>query len=135
MFQIIRSKDKIIVKVVEDPQVPADIVDFISEYKELLINEHKKKLNTPSLTVMFDLRILSVSLFQPKIAMIKILCSFFNSIQVTSEHVVKAAAVILSNQDMLISTITKMVQINPGKVPFCIRASIEECKSFLKKHI
>ena len=134
-FEVLQQKKKIIVRIIEDPTNASDITPFVSQYTSVL-QKAKEKSSEKTLTVLFDLRKLTVSLFSPKARFISQLLSFFTAHQKLSERTLLASAVLFSpGSSLLTATISNAVSLNPGEVPFFISTSLDKCKMFLVQHI
>ena len=121
---------KVIAKSLIDSEDTEDYKDFFQAYENLVKNHHPKNISE-KLLVLFDIQSITVSLFKPKLAVLKALTEFFLSLTKYSIENVSGVAILMSN-DNLTAMISKGLKMFPSEVDVFLNTDREECKTFLK---
>ena len=124
------SGRKVIAKSLIDSDNTEDYKDFFQAYENLVKN-HKPKNRSEKLLVLFDIQSVTVSLFKPKIQVLKALTEFFLSLTKFSIQNVSGVAIMMSNEN-LSNMISNGLQMFPSEVDVFLNTDLNECKTFLK---
>lgn len=110
-FQIVRQKDKVMVRLKADASDSDSIAVFCNEYKSHLLDAQK---NNVKLSVLFDLRGATFVMLKSSSSRLK---AFFGTeIQTLSDATLSSCIVVVSSKP-LATAIQVILQAFPGKVP------------------
>ena len=124
---------KLIAKATEDMNSVEDIEPFLEAYGKAVRSYNASDNANKKLCVMFNIEKITISFVNPKIAVLKRITDFFLELTPDSERNVGAVAILLSSKQ-LATCIAQALNVYPSKVPTTTSHSMDECKSFLKKH-
>jgi hypothetical protein len=132
-FRIVRKENKIIVKIIEDPNLPSDILTFSKEYQSILEAQFLKTGTKPVLVILFDLRNVTLNVWNPKLALCLRVVEYFTAIaDISGDTVIATSSLFPAGNTFMVNVIQQVLDTIPGHIPTFVSSEIDACKTFLK---
>jgi hypothetical protein len=131
-FELKKRDTRVVVRVMCDPVCVEDIAPFTEAYTSLLLNLDEHTTPDYKVSVLMDLRSLTICLTNLKIGIISALTKFFIDNGPMSDRNVCRIAVIVGSASVA-TAIGHAATLVPDGVPIHVTDNMNTAKSFLKK--